>query len=437
MKSPYVLWIEQQAPCSEVRQCISTEGYQLLHAADVTQVVSLCQDYTPALVFIDSGMTQMALPDLVALVHRKLPGAQIISMVDSNQSALASETLQSGAIDYLLKPFFPSQVKTSVRNATAMSEGLKDLVAVSHASRQILQLANRAAQTEASVLILGESGTGKERLARFIHQASDRADKPFVAVNCAAIPEHMLEAMLFGHNKGAFTGAVNQQIGKFEAANGGSILLDEISELPLPLQAKLLRVLQEREVERLGSNSRIKLDIRVIAASNKNLRSQVEQGLFREDLFYRLDVLPLSWPALRERRDDILPLAEFFIKKYGNGKYRLSREAADVMLQYNWPGNVRELENVMQRALVMARGVELQVADLNLPRCHPQAAAICASLLKQSKQNAEFDYILDLLQKFNGHRTRTAEALGVSTRALRYKLAAMREHGVDIDALAS
>lgn len=437
MKSPYVLWIEQQAPCSEVHQCISAEGYQLLHAADVTQVVSLCQDYKPALVFIDSAMAQMALPDLVALVHRKLPGAQIISMVDSTQSALASETLQSGAIDYLLKPFFASQVKTSVRNATAMSEGLKDLVAVSHASRQILQLANRAAQTEASVLILGESGTGKERLARFIHQASDRADKPFVAVNCAAIPEHMLEAMLFGHNKGAFTGAVNQQIGKFEAANGGSILLDEISELPLPLQAKLLRVLQEREVERLGSNNRIKLDIRVIAASNKNLRSQVEQGLFREDLFYRLDVLPLSWPALRERRDDILPLAEFFIKKYGNGKYRLSREAADVMLQYNWPGNVRELENVMQRALVMARGVELQVADLNLPRCHPQAAAICASLLKQSKQNAEFDYILDLLQKFNGHRTRTAEALGVSTRALRYKLAAMREHGVDIDALAS
>ena len=437
MKSPYVLWIEQQAPCNEVHQCICTEGYQLLHAADVTQVVSLCQDYKPALVFIDSAMAQMALPDLVALVHRKLPGAQIISMVDSNQSALASETLQSGAIDYLLKPFFASQVKTSVRNATAMSAGLKDLVAVSHASRQILQLANRAAQTEASVLILGESGTGKERLARFIHQASDRADQPFVAVNCAAIPEHMLEAMLFGHNKGAFTGAVNQQIGKFEAANGGSILLDEISELPQPLQAKLLRVLQEREVERLGSNSRIKLDIRVIAASNKNLRSQVEQGLFREDLFYRLDVLPLSWPALRERRDDILPLADFFITKYGNGKYRLSRDAADVMLQYNWPGNVRELENVMQRALVMARGIELQVADLNLPRCHPQAAAICASLLKQSKQNAEFDYILDLLQKFNGHRTRTAEALGVSTRALRYKLAAMREHGVDIDALAS
>ncbi|NRQ42898.1 sigma-54-dependent Fis family transcriptional regulator [Rheinheimera sp. YQF-2] len=433
----YVLWIAQQQPDAEVQQCIRSEGYQLLHTAEVTEIVGLCQDYQPALAFIDCDLPQMALPDLVSLVCRKLPAAQIISMVGNDQSELASDTLQSGAIDYLLKPFFCSQLKTSIRNATAMSRGLKDLVAVSHASRQILQLANRAAQTEASVLILGESGTGKERLAQFIHQASDRADKPFIAVNCAAIPEHMLEAMLFGYNKGAFTGAVNQQIGKFEAANGGTILLDEISELPLALQAKLLRVLQEREVERLGSNSRIKLDIRVIAASNKNLRSQVEQGLFREDLFYRLDVLPLSWPALRERRDDILPLAEFFINKYGNGKYRLSRGAADVMLQYNWPGNVRELENIMQRALVMARGIELQIADLNLPQCHPQAAAICASLLKQSKKDAEFDYILNVLNKFNGHRTRTAQALGVSTRALRYKIAAMREHGVDIDALAS
>lgn len=437
MSQAYALWIDQHQPDAEAKRVLHDENYQLLCTADVSQVLGLCQDYQPALVFIGSSMVQMALADLVALVYRKLPATQIISMVNNDQSELASDTLQNGAIDYLVKPFFASQLKASVRNATAMRQGLKDLVAVSHASRQILQLAHRAAQTQASVLILGESGTGKERLAQFIHQASERADKPFVAVNCAAIPEHMLEAMLFGHNKGAFTGAVNQQIGKFEAANGGTILLDEISELPLALQAKLLRVLQEREVERLGSNSRIKLDIRVIAASNKNLRSQVEQGLFREDLFYRLDVLPLSWPALRERRDDILPLAEFFLHKYGNGKYRLSRSAADVMLQYNWPGNVRELENVMQRALVMARGIELQVADLNLPQIHPQAAAICAGLLKQSKKTAEFDYILGVLNKFNGHRTRTAQALGVSTRALRYKLAAMREHGVDIDALAS
>jgi DNA-binding NtrC family response regulator len=247
----------------------------------------------------------------------------------------------------------------------------------------------------------------------------------------------MLEAMLFGYNKGAFTGAVSQQIGKFESANGGTLLLDEISELPLPLQAKLLRVLQERELERLGSNSKIKLDVRVIAASNKDLRQLVDQGLFRQDLFYRLDVLPLSWPALRERKDDIIPLAEFFVQKYADGKYVLSKEAKAALCQYSWPGNVRELENVVQRALVMARGIEVQAIDLNLPLpavTAPESASI--NHLKLNKKNAEFDYILGVLNQFNGHRTRAAEALGVSTRALRYKLAAMREHGVDIDAIA-
>ncbi len=436
MKLRHILWIDQNAPGKDVVSCINTEGYQLVHTNSVTEIVSYCTRYAPELVFVDSGIKQMSLVDVVGLVHRKLPQAQIVTLVNNDQSALASETLKNGAIDYLLKPFIASQLRTSVRNAAAFSNGLKDLVAVSHASRQILQLANRAAQTHASVLILGESGTGKEKLAQFIHMASDRAAKPFVAVNCAAIPENMLEAMLFGHNKGAFTGAVSQQEGKFEYANGGTILLDEISELPLALQAKLLRVLQEREVERLGSNTKIKLDIRVIAASNKNLRTLVEQGQFREDLFYRLDVLPLSWPALRERRDDIVPLAEFFIQKYGSGKYYLSKNAKDLMLQYNWPGNVRELENVMQRALVMARGIELQPEDLNLPEFYLPAAAICASLLKHNKKVAEFDYILDVLNRFNGHRARTAEALGVSTRALRYKLAAMREHGLDIDAIA-
>jgi len=286
------------------------------------------------------------------------------------------------------------------------------------------------------VLLHGESGTGKEKLARYIHNVSPRRDKPYVAVNCAAIPENMLEAMLFGYNKGAFTGAVSQQIGKFESANGGTLVLDEISELPLALQAKLLRVLQERELERLGSNQKIKLDLRIITASNKDLRLLVEQGLFRQDLFYRLDVLPLSWPALRERKDDIIPLAEFFIQKYADGKYLLSKEAKQLLLQYQWPGNVRELENVVQRALVMARGIEVQAIDLNLPMVQAAPEVVSANNLKRSKKNAEFDYILGVLTQCKGHRTKAALALGVSTRALRYKLAAMREHGVDIDAVA-
>ncbi|WP_404343045.1 sigma 54-interacting transcriptional regulator [Pseudoalteromonas mariniglutinosa] len=437
MDQKYLLWFANKQPNQEIVAAVAGEGFTLLHSNSVPEAISYCIDVEPQLIFIDADGEQMALVDLVALVRKTCPNGQIISLVDSSQSDIASQSLsKGGAVDFLLKPFFPEQLKLTIRNADSMKKGVTDLIAVSIKSQQVLRLANRAAQTSASVLIMGESGTGKEKLAHFIHQSSSRAEQPFVAVNCAAIPENMLESMLFGYNKGAFTGAVSNQAGKFELANGGTILLDEISELPLELQAKLLRVLQEREVERLGSHQRIKLDIRVIASCNKPLREQVEQGLFREDLFYRLDVLPLSWPALRDRPEDILPLAKYFIAKYGPEKFSFSREAEDVMLCYNWPGNVRELENVMQRAIVMARGAQIQVEDLNLPHCSAQVARLCASELKNNKKQAEFDYIYDLLSRFKGHRKQTADALGVSTRALRYKLAAMREYGMDIDAIA-
>jgi len=470
----YLLWIEQTRPGLELQQAVKAEGYQLAHAATLTSMLTLCDVHQPALVVLGADLAEMRLLDMLNLLKKLLPTAQAVVLVDKEQHQVAAACLSAGAVDYLLRPFNPQQFQNLVRNAASINAGLKDLVAVSAGSRQVLQLANRAAQTDATVLLHGESGTGKERLARYIHNVSARRAQPYVAINCAAIPENMLEAMLFGYNKGAFTGAVSQQLGKFEAANGGTLLLDEISELPLALQAKLLRVLQERELERLGSNQKITLNVRVIAASNKDLRLLVEQGLFRQDLFYRLDVLPLSWPALRERKDDIIPLAEFFLQKYAEGKYLLSPEAKTALCHYHWPGNVRELENVVQRALVMARGIEVQAVDSNLPMSAPTAlgqgsagqsisaltsgsaalsgqmlpakmlpaadpdAAIKAALnsLKQNKKNAEFDYILGVLNQFNGHRTRAAEALGVSTRALRYKLAAMREHGVDIDALA-
>jgi two-component system, response regulator FlrC len=437
MKTPYMLWVSPKPPGREIVSSVESEGYCLEHTHDASSLIGFCHKYQPELAFVDSTVGNIGFVNLVGLIHRTNKDIQIISVINGNESRLASESLQHGAIDYLIKPFIDSQLRTSIRNAAAFSKGLKDLVAVSHASRKTLQLANRAAQTEATVLISGESGTGKEKLARFIHGASNRADKPFVAINCAAIPEQMLEAMLFGYNKGAFSGAVSQQIGKFEAANGGTLLLDEISELPMPLQAKLLRVLQEREVERLGSNHSIKLDIRVIAASNKNLRDLVARGIFREDLFYRLEVLPLSWPALRERRDDILPLAEFFISKHGADKYVLSAESKDLLVRYSWPGNVRELENVIQRAMIMACGMDLQPCDLSIQMSSADLHLVHSDGMKQTRMNAEFEYILELLSEFNGHRTRTAQALGVSTRALRYKLQAMREHGLKIDAIAS
>lgn len=436
MKNKYLLWVDLQAPHPEVQQCIELESLSLQHVQDVYQALDVMSSQQPELIFIDSEQKDMQLLDMVKVLHKRNPTVPILCLVDSNQSELASDTLANGAIDYLLKPYITCQLQKSVRNARAMLQGMDDMVAESHASQQILRLANRAAQTAATtILIQGPSGTGKEKLAQFIHKVSARSTQPFIAVNCAAIPENMLEAMLFGFSKGAFTGAISQQAGKFELANGGTLLLDEISELPLDLQGKLLRVLQEREVERLGSHQRIELDVRVIAACNRNMRELVEQGLFREDLYYRLDVFPLNWPALAQRRDDILPLANHFINKYGDSKHFLSDNACSVMLTYNWPGNVRELENVIQRALVMARGIELQVEDLGLPKCNVQAAEFCASQLKHNKRQAEFDYIYELLHRFRGHRSRTAEALGMTTRALRYKLVAMRESGMDLDAI--
>ena len=396
----------------------------------------------PAVVLVESQLPDRELGAFIAAFKRRYASALILAMVEGSQSLEASAAIRGGAIDYLQKPFGPQQLLSAINHATRLCRPIPNMVVASHAGRQVLQLAGRAAQTNATVLITGESGTGKECLARFIHDSSPRADQPYIAINCAAIPENMLEATLFGHARGAFTGATQSQPGKFELASGGTLLLDEISEMPLNLQAKLLRVLQEREVERLGSHQKIALDVRVIAATNRDLRALVARGEFREDLFYRLDVLPLSWPSLRERREDILPLAEFFIDKYATaGGYTLSPAARGVLSQYDWPGNVRELENVIQRALIMARGLELQPLDLMLPVAEQPGSAVAAEPvacvadeLANNKLRVEFDFVLNTLRRFDGHRTRTAEALGVTTRALRYKLAAMRESGIDVSA---
>lgn len=423
---------------------LSRSGYQPRHCVSALAAFAAASELPPQLVLVDATLPDMGLAAFIGRFQQLYPQSLILAMVDCQQGRDAAEAIQAGAIDYLRKPFDATQLENSLNHALRLCLPIKDLVVASRASRQVLQLARRAAQTTASILIGGESGTGKERLARFIHDSSPRAAQLFVAINCAAIPEQMLEATLFGYNKGAFTGAVAAQPGKFELANGGTLLLDEISELPLQLQAKLLRVLQERELERLGSNQKVSLDVRIIAASNRDLRELVAQGAFREDLFYRLDVLPLSWPSLRERREDILPLARFFIDKYAvHAGYQLSEAACHSLLGYEWPGNVRELENVIQRALILTRGLHLQPADLMLPSPPQPDIAVEPSEelvgvpagLAASKRQAEFQYVLGMLRRFDGHRTRTAEALGLTTRALRYKLAAMREQGIDIDHL--
>jgi two-component system response regulator FlrC len=333
----------------------------------------------------------------------------------------------------------------------------KDPIACAPVSARLLELARRVAASDCTVLIAGESGTGKEVLARFIHLQSPRSAKPFIAVNCAAIPENMLEAMLFGYERGAFTGAHTAHAGKFEQAQGGTLLLDEVTEMPLGLQAKLLRVLQEREVERLGARSTMSLDVRVLATTNRQLRTEVSAGRFREDLYYRLNVFPMVVAPLRERRDDVLPLAMRLLElrcRPGERIPALSADAAHALLTYRWPGNVRELDNVMQRALILSSvpmtspeavtSIAVPVIDPahiqfeNGPADDFQAEAIAnsnaAPALSDSLEIAEQALILEALRLGNGNRQHAAAKLGISPRTLRYKLARLREMGVSVPA---
>jgi two-component system response regulator FlrC len=337
---------------------------------------------------------------------------------------------------------------------------IHDPVACAEASRLLMELSRRVAASECTVLIAGESGTGKEVLAHYIHRHSKRAAGVFVAINCAAIPENMLEAVLFGWERGAFTGAHNAHPGKFEQAQGGTLLLDEISEIPLSLQAKLLRVLQEREVERLGARTAVALDVRMVATTNRRLREDVTAGRFREDLYYRLNVFPLTLLPLRSRRDDILPLAMRLLAAHCRAGERIPAmhpDAAQLLLTYAWPGNVRELENVMQRALVLCDGDLVRDTHISF---EPPAAAGPASIaaprlvavasaanvagdtagavpgaLAESLALAEQKIILEALRS-NQTRERIAERLGISPRTLRYKLARLRRAGIDFDEVA-
>jgi two-component system response regulator FlrC len=338
-------------------------------------------------------------------------------------------------------------------------------VASAASSQRLLELARRVAASDCTVLIVGESGTGKEVLARFIHRVSTRSNGPFVAVNCAAIPENMLEAILFGYERGAFTGAHAAHAGKFEQAQGGTLLLDEITEMPLSLQAKLLRVLQEREVERLGGRTPIPLEMRVLATTNRRLREEVAAGRFREDLYYRLNVFPLGIAPLRQRRDDILPVAMQLLgmrSRPGEPIPALGADAAQLLLTYPWPGNVRELDNLLQRALILVNGPVISAEHIqfeptpDVPLSAPAAAevrevAACTapatvlaqestaddarSSLADSLGQVERNVILDALRAGTSTRREIAERLGISPRTLRYKLARLRAAGVDVPAV--
>ncbi|MBF8722099.1 sigma-54-dependent transcriptional regulator [Pseudomonas guariconensis] len=406
-----------------------------------------------SLVVSDVNMPGMDGHQLLAQLRSLHPQLPVLLMTAHAAVERAVEAMRQGAVDYLVKPFEPKALISLVERHAAGRVGGADEegpVACEPASRQLLELAARVARSDSTVLISGESGTGKEVLARYIHQQSPRAAQPFVAINCAAIPDNMLEATLFGHEKGAFTGAIAAQAGKFEQADGGTLLLDEISEMPLGLQAKLLRVLQEREVERVGGRKPITLDIRVLATTNRDLEGEVAAGRFREDLYYRLSVFPLAWRPLRERSADILPLAERLlarhVAKMKHAPVRLSAEARACLQGHAWPGNVRELDNALQRALILQQGGVIEAADFCLAGVIPLSAPLPTPThavneapaerggLGDDMRRHEFQMIIDTLRAERGRRKEAAERLGISPRTLRYKLAQMRDAGFDVEA---
>jgi two-component system response regulator FlrC len=410
-----------------------------------------------SLVVSDVNMPGMDGHQLLALLRARQPQLPVLLMTAHGAVERAVDAMRQGAADYLVKPFEPKALLDLVARHALGNIGVSESegpIAVEPASAQLLELAARVARSDSTVLISGESGTGKEVLARYIHQQSHRASQPFIAINCAAIPDNMLEATLFGHEKGSFTGAIAAQAGKFEQADGGTLLLDEISEMPLGLQAKLLRVLQEREVERVGARKPIALDIRVVATTNRDLAGEVAAGRFREDLYYRLSVFPLAWRPLRERTADILPLAERLLAKHVNkmkhAAAKLSPDAKACLIAYPWPGNVRELDNAIQRALILQQGGLIQPQDFCLagpvtytavPVAAPLTAVIreveieadSAGALGDDLRRREFQMIIDTLRSERGRRKEAAEKLGISPRTLRYKLAQMRDAGMDVE----
>lgn len=326
---------------------------------------------------------------------------------------------------------------------------MSELIATAASSINAFTLAKRVAAFNVPVLIQGETGAGKECVAKYIHTVAfgENENAPYIGVNCAAIPENMLESTLFGYDKGAFTGAIASVPGKMELANNGTLLLDEIGEMPLALQAKILRVLQEQQVERLGSNRQIKLNFRLIACTNKNLEQEVAAGRFREDLYYRLAVIPITMPPLRERLNDIIPLAESFIKKYSTVLVKnitLSESTRRALLNYHWPGNVRQLENAIQRGMILNRDGVIFPDALGLPESDKkenteQAWPVQSTVqiaetrdLGQHGRSAQYQYIADLMRKYQGNRSKIADLLGITPRALRYRLASMRKQGIEV-----
>jgi two-component system response regulator FlrC len=429
-------------------------GYEVTPVESAESAMVRLSESEFDLVVSDIQMQGMNGLTLLKSVKKKYPNLPFVLMTAYANINDAIQAMRDGATDYLSKPFAPQVLLNLVgRYAPAQKVASRTPIVGDESSANLLNLARKVAASDATVMVLGPSGSGKEVLSRYIHDQSNRRDAPFVAINCAAIPENMLEATLFGYEKGAFTGAIQACPGKFEQAQQGTILLDEITEMDLSLQAKLLRVLQEREVERLGGRKTIALDVRVIATSNRDIKEAVALGKFREDLYYRLNVFPITWLSLSQRIGDIMPLAKHLLSRHFvniKGKVvsnvpEFTASAMHKLTTHSWPGNVRELENVIQRALILTNGQVIDSSDLLIEPDNQQIFDSSHSFISQVNpleddksllgselRVQEHQIILEALQAFNGKRKDVAEKLGISPRTLRYKLAKMRESGIDL-----
>lgn len=457
-----ILVVEDDSELQEALVDILTlNGFDVMSVSSAEEAISSLDDEI-GMVFSDIRMDGMDGYSLMMKIRAAKPYLPVVLMTAYGTIEQAVDAMKAGAVDYIVKPFEADVLVEKAKayfNRDASSED--DFIVADPATQQLKGMAQKVAESEASVLISGESGTGKEVLARFIHTQSPRAKQPFVAINCAAIPESMLEAMLFGYEKGAFTGAAKAMPGKFEQAQRGTIFLDEIGEMKPDLQAKLLRVLQEKEVERIGSTKNIHLDVRVLSASNIDMKKAIADGSFREDLYYRLNVFPMNLPPLRERPRDIAAIAERLIQRHcGSSRVQpmISAPAMKSLVKYPWPGNIRELDNVIQRALVLMTGDTIQEQNillddtLQMPERqetvpidtvadNSSSVAEETSPVEQSNLEPELpmdlkaretQLILDTLKQNSGHRQKTAEALNISPRTLRYKLAKLKEQGIEI-----
>jgi DNA-binding NtrC family response regulator len=451
-----VLVVDDESLMREfISESLLAQGYEVDCAENGARAIELMVGETYDVILTDYKMPKVTGMDVLRRARERMPDAKVVIMTAYGTVENAVEAMKLGAFDYITKPFSVDEILILVKRAVEFKSlqienrrlhtelenryGYRSMVGTSPTMQRIFELIGTVCQSRSTVLITGKSGTGKELVARAVHYQSPRKNGPFIKLNCAALPAELMESELFGHEKGAFTGAIRRYKGRFERADGGTLLLDEISEMSPQLQAKLLRVLQEREFEPVGSSDTIMVDVRIIATTNRDLLLEIEKGQFREDLYYRLNVININLPSLRNRLDDIPVLAEHFLQKYNleNGKAieGISDQVLDVWRQYGWPGNVRELENTVERAVVMCKGKILELSDIPAfpePRgetvetvARPLAADAPAfdAPVGTTLEDMEKDLILKTLAQENGNRTNAAKVLGISVRTLRNKLA--------------